>query len=758
MTIVRRWKSGSLLWICGALGVLCCVVPRAVADDRSSKREVEQQLTLGKAFLQRREYAAARDALQAVLKLNPRHREAQRLLKDLGRQATTERDQALKIALDVAREKAKGETAKDTEAQAQLRTARDRQLKLLYNKGQTLYSQGSYKEAVETLRQMTIIDPKHPLVSAAEKLIAKAELKETQRQARLRTELASTPATRLSELEEMLTVKRLEQETLLKFARLSMQQQNYDRAIEAYQRVLAQDPDNEKAQKLLQQAEGGKLKLEEAHVARQVALDEQRMLNDVTRSELLKQEPGASGAAAYQMGGSGESPMDVSGRLAQPISFDFQQVAFTDVLDFLADAANVSIIPSPRFDLKEKRVSLRVDKAPLEMALKYLVKNLGLAYRLEDGVVLIASEEEFESEPLETRVFFLRSGLGPFALETSAVQPGKTPEMTPIKALIDQAITQPAGSKLVVDERSGSLIMTNTGENLRKVEQLLSRLDITPVQVMIETRFIEVNLTEVEQRGFETILSEGYDLTKKVDPKNLTSKGPGHQLSSGGGFRFPAISREGEGLNITLQSVLDEPRFEAVLHLLEESQKSKTLSAPRLTTLNNQTATIKVVDEFRYPTRYEVSLVQFDVNGDGDFDDAGETEFVNVPQDFQKRDIGILLNVTPSVGKDLKTITLVLAPEVSSAASTFRNLGGGVVVPSFTSSQLTTSVVINDTQTVMLGGLMKDTMTDSLTKVPVLGDLPVFGNLFKQTDRSQVRKNLLIFVTARILAPRGDVI
>ena len=196
-------------------------------------------------------------------------------------------------------------------------------------------------------------------------------------------------------------------------------------------------------------------------------------------------------------------------------------------------------------------------------------------------------------------------------------------------------------------------------------------------------------------------------------------------------------------------------QFEAVLHLLEEKKKSKTLSAPSVTTLNNRTATIKVVDEFRYPTRYEVSLVQFDINGDGDFDDAGETEFVNVPQDFQQRDVGILLNVTPSVGKDLQTITLVLVPEVSSF-SQFRNLGGGVTVPEFTSSQLTTSVVINNGQTVVLGGLMNDATSETIAKIPVLGDLPLIGGLFRQTEESSTRKNLLIFITARVLAPRGE--
>jgi type II secretory pathway component GspD/PulD (secretin) len=356
---------------------------------------------------------------------------------------------------------------------------------------------------------------------------------------------------------------------------------------------------------------------------------------------------------------------------------------------------------------------------------------------------------------MQTRVFFLDSGLSPFALETAALQPNPVMPMDSIAKLIQDSVPQPANSKFILDERTGSLIATNTAENLALIERLLGDLDVTPVQVLIEARFIELVMTDLSHLGLEAILTGNAALTKKGD-KNDTA-GPGHQLASGGGIKFPTLAREDEGLNFTIEGVLTGTQFETVLHALEESRKSKTLSAPRVTTLNNQTATIRVVEEFNYPTRYEVSLIQFDINGDGDFDDAGETEFANVPQDLQKRDVGILLNVTPSVGKDQKTITLVLAPEVSQF-SQFRDLGGGVTVPEFTSSQLTTSVFLEDGHTVVLGGLMKDSTSETRTKVPVLGDVPLLGNLFKQKESSSTRTNLLIFITARILGPRGQTI
>jgi len=201
---------------------------------------------------------------------------------------------------------------------------------------------------------------------------------------------------------------------------------------------------------------------------------------------------------------------------------------------------------------------------------------------------------------------------------------------------------------------------------------------------------------------------------------------------------------------------LTTPQFETVLHALEENKKIKTLSSPRITTLNNQLATIKVVDEWIYPTRYEYEIVQFDLNGDGDFNDAGETTYKNVPKDFLRRDVGILLKVIPAVGADRKTITLSLIPEVSEATADGFSYTGDVKLPKFTSRNLSTTVVVNSGDTVVLGGLIKESRTKTVTKVPILSDIPAIGGLFKKNSDIVERKNLLIFVTAKILSPSGE--
>ncbi len=751
--------------------VSASTVQSSESNTRTDSRHViAEHLAMGRALLKRSDYRAAQDAFRVVLQIDATHSEALRLLtkaqKGLEAQQTAAerkrvrlQQMAQTLAVRVANDKAKALAAHATKAQGQLAHAREQQLKWLYNKGLALYRRGEWQSAVDAFQQMVLLDPAHPLVREAQRLIVRAEARQSEGRVRIAGKLTPEPhgAAVVPALERQLIAKRIEIETNLKYAKVAIKDRDYDLAMNLAQHVLVEDPQQREAQALLQLAQEEKLKGEEARLKERVHLDEQRMINDVIHAQVL---PQAKQVTLKSPSVVQEDHQAMTAKLHEPISLDFNDVPLSDVLEFIADAASLSIIPSPQLDLKARRVSLKVTQLPLELALKYLMKSQALAYHIEQDAILIATEEDFSHAPLETRVFFLRNGLGPFALETAAVTPNPALTMEPVKTLIERSIPQVPESKLVIDERSGALIATNTEGNLRQIEQLLSQLDVTPTQVLIEARFVELTMTDLEQLGIESVLTGNFALNK-TGAGNGT-QGAANQLASGSGFRFPQAGRndisgslrESEGASLTLQGILTQPRFEAVLHALEESNKSKTLSAPRVTTLNNQTATIRVVEEFNYPTRYKVELVQFDINGDGDFNDAGETQFVNAPQDFQKRDIGILLNVTPSVGADGRMVTLVLAPEVSQFTQ-FRDLGGGVSLPEFTSNALTTSAVIEDGQTVVLGGLMKDTTTAQTDKIPILGDLPVVGRFFRQQQAASTRKNLLIFITAHVLTPRG---
>jgi len=519
-------------------------------------------------------------------------------------------------------------------------------------------------------------------------------------------------------------------------------------------KAMQEFPENEKFKELLHYIDVQKLKVEEAALKRARELTEEKMMLDVAKKHLLPEEKTAKLENEKKIMPIVKVP-EIRKRLKIPISIDFKDVSLDYVLGFLSDTTGVNIVPSTEIDMAEKKVSIRIKDMPLEEALRYILKSQDLVYRIEEDAVWVATKDEITNEKIDTRVYFLNQGIGRFAEFTaqasslgddksSGAAAAAPSEVKTVKNILENSVEWPKDSKLTLDERTGALIISNTPSNLETIENLLYNLDITPMQVLIEARFLEVKVSDLDDFGVEWKLNGMWAMDKNRAGNNV------YGFSQNSGVDFSNFSRSDEGFNLTYQGILSNPQFQAAMHALQEKQNVKTLSAPRITTLNNQTATIEVVDEYIYPTRYEASLVQYDINGDGDFDDAGETEWINVPQDFVTRNVGILLHVKPSVGVDKKSITLALTPEVSEDAGSF-TYSGNVSIPNFTTRNLSTSVMVKDGETIVLGGLIKEINTNVKTKVPVLGNIPIVGGLFRKNTDSKERRNLLIFVTATIM-------
>jgi general secretion pathway protein D len=456
---------------------------------------------------------------------------------------------------------------------------------------------------------------------------------------------------------------------------------------------------------------------------------------------------------------------EIRKKLKMPITVDFMDVSLDYVIDFLSEATDVNIIPGSGVKLSEKKVSIKVKDMPLESLLKYILRNQGLIYRIEKNAVWVDTFDNMENETPETRMYFMDQGMAMFTEFSGVAGDSKggigggasISKIKTIKDILENAVMWPSDSKINLDERTGALIITNTPSNLKIIEDILYNLDIDATQILVEARFIEIDITDLSELGVNLSLDSPWAINKQKT--SGTENGAITQLGASTGSTFSAFENVSEGINLTYQGVLTKPQFSAVLHALDKKTNSKTLSAPKITTLNNQTASIEVAYEYVYPTRYEPTLIKEDLDGNGSFlDTVGgvkETRFVNVPQGFETRPIGIMLNVTPSVGKDKETITLTLNPEVSEAVPNAFTYSGEVSLPKFTTRNLSTNIVVQNGDTVMLGGLIKESKTNTRTKVPFLGDLPIVGALFRKDSDSTVRKNLLIFVTASILSPEG---
>lgn len=680
------------------------------------------------------------------------------------------------------------EAIKDRERKNALE--REEETQSAYEKAVRYYNDQNYPAAIVEFKKLKEFAPENRLANQADSFIEKAQgeiKKKEERELLVRMEAARRASLEMEREKRRKALdaegKRREKERLdakkamlrkifearlkdrivrERIARIDnlmndIRKQTEENELEDAEKLVAQAmeefPENERFKDIAHYVELQKVHLEEKAMRRAREITEEKMLLEVAKKHLLPEIKTGELKKEKKITPLVKIP-EIRKRLKIPISVDFKDVELDYVLGFLSDATGVNMVASSEIDLAEKKVTMRIKDMPLEDALRYILKSQGLVYRIEEDAVWVATKEELDNEKVETRVYFLNQGIGRFA-EFSASSDSdssgsSSSEVKTVKDILDNAVNWPKDSKLTLDNRTGALIISNIPSNLETVENLLYTLDVTPVQVMIEARFLEVRVTDVDELGIEWKLNSDWGVKQNNAKQNI------HGFASGGGSDFSDFTRASEGFNLTYQGILSHPQFQAVMHALSEKQNVKTLSSPRITTLNNQSATIEIVDEYIYPTRYEVSLVQFDINGDGDFDDAGETEWANIPQDFVTRNVGILLHVKPSVGVDNSTITLALTPEVSEASGSYA-YSGDVSIPQFQTRNLSTSVIIGSGETVMLGGLIKETNTNIKTKVPFLGDLPLVGGLFRKKTDNTERRNLLIFVTATVLNKEDSV-
>jgi general secretion pathway protein D len=201
-----------------------------------------------------------------------------------------------------------------------------------------------------------------------------------------------------------------------------------------------------------------------------------------------------------------------------------------------------------------------------------------------------------------------------------------------------------------------------------------------------------------------------------------------------------------------------------IIHMLNQKGNTDLLSAPKVTTKSGQQATIKVVTEYIYPTDFEVTPITA-TSGGG----AGAASIVGgivQPGGFQTREVGVLLEVLPEVSTEGQLINLTLTPQVvgdpewRNYGSTYTDQDGNIQQlpmeqPFFKVRTVTTSLSIYNGATVVLGGMITEHRNDVDDKIPFFGDIPVLGRLFRSKYNHSSKRNLLIFVTARLVDPAG---
>ena len=434
--------------------------------------------------------------------------------------------------------------------------------------------------------------------------------------------------------------------------------------------------------------------------------------------------------------------------------------------------------------------------------LDLIMDMAGLKYRIQGNVVKIMPKNKADGTlihrmynvlpSIDQHINTIGGGAGagsgdagdPFAL-----QAGTSEGTSDWKGFFGQlGVNWPDGSSVKYMPQIGKLVVMNTADNLATLEQVLGALNVTPFQVEIEVRFVEVGQTDLNSLGLEWILNDNYEITEKkrdswLDPQSRTrvvmEKG-----NLTGGFNFlPQNQREtinnGGGIadNIaTFTSILSNPELSVVLHALANKTNADLLSAPKVVAQTGAQATIKSVVEYIYPTEYDVQMLE---SNNSNNDASTYTGAVVEPQNFQTREVGVILQVTPRVSSDGSRISLDMTPSVVSIP-TWKNYGSTYPVygdqnvltgtrqveyvqlnmeqPFFPVRSLATSVDIYNGSTVVMGGMITEERYSEEDKIPILGDIPILGRLFRYSYDQSEKKNLLIFVSARLVDPAGRTI
>jgi general secretion pathway protein D len=459
----------------------------------------------------------------------------------------------------------------------------------------------------------------------------------------------------------------------------------------------------------------------------------------------------------------------------------------SDVPTFNAPAAE------PRFGFDETsvpRITLTLRRISLYDALKIITEYADLKFKIDRNIVFITPRSAV-IEPLETRVYAVQPSLLDVVVESADaresnrgdfIEMGRDVQVrrVDVKEFFQRAgVPFPEGTSITYNAATSQLIVRNTLENLEIFERILPNFNIPPTQVEIEARFVEILQEDLAELGIEWILTDDWEIARNTEsgafPANqerlqfdANSLTKGLRFLNAGPAGVEATGRDAVespsffGDVISFSSVLTNPELNVILHALSQRGGMDLLSAPRITTRSGVAATIEVVQEIIYPTEFEAesSTSRFDVNvsGEANPDLNLATSVVIYPETFETREVGVILNVTPTVGPDKYTIDLSMAPEVAELVDwiQYGTPPFNIPQPIFASRNATTSIVIWDGQTVVMGGLINETMLRFEDKIPFLGDIPFLGRFFRSQGERSVKRNLLIFVTARIVDPSGN--
>ena len=404
----------------------------------------------------------------------------------------------------------------------------------------------------------------------------------------------------------------------------------------------------------------------------------------------------------------------------EKLSLNFQNIDVRSVLQVIADFTNFNIVIS---DSVSGNLTLRLKDVPWDQALDIILQAKGLDMRKTGNVIWIAPGEELAArEKMQLEALAQIGDLEPLQTESFQVNYHQAKEIFDFLKSRDQTVLSQRGS-VVFDDRSNKLFVTDVGSRLDDIRRLVQEIDIAPRQVLIEARIVEANKDFARDLGVRLTLGGGRGPSLGGNTRlglGQFSGGAltGNGFTSGGAAPVATFST----LNLSLFNSASTRFLNLELSALETDGRGRVVSSPRVLTANQVEASIEQGTEIPY--RKETS--------------SGATSV-----EFKKAVLS--LRVRPQITPDGR---VQLRVQVNKDRPQFLP---GFSEPAIDTKNVETEVLVENGGTVVIGGIYEEEETNATAKVPVLGDVPVLGALFRNNRVLSNRKELLIFITPRIV-------
>jgi type IV pilus assembly protein PilQ len=415
-------------------------------------------------------------------------------------------------------------------------------------------------------------------------------------------------------------------------------------------------------------------------------------------------------------------PTGGTGYTGEKLTLNFQNISVREALNVIADFTNLNIVIS---DTVTGNLTLRLKDVPWDQALDIILQSRGLDMRRNGNVIQVAPREEIAArEKLALAASQEISDLEATRTESFQLSYQKGADIIALLTNDKQRILSKRGSA-VVDQRTNTLFVQDTPSRLEEVRKLINKIDVPVRQVMIEARFVSANDTFTRtlggRLGYNSTAAQGFAVGSNTPTATRGQIGFGSGNSGIGNVNVPGTNLGVGGLVLSLFNPAATKTLTLELTASEIDGRTKNIASPRVVTADKTEAMIQSGTQIPYQQATS----------------SGATSVSFMPATLS-------LQVTPQITPD-DHINMKLAVSQDTVGQVYNG------VPSIDTKKVTTQVLVDNGGTVVIGGVYTQDIADSTNKVPLLGDVPVVGWLFKNKTKSDNKQELLVFITPKIM-------